>query len=119
MNNINILSENGLLIYKLIERHCKKLRLVEADSLEMIMLANSYDLYYQGAKFCKDNGTVVSMPTKTGTYDMLRPEYNQMKNEYGNILKHSPKYGLTPGDREKIFKGLDTKTKKKPTDGLD
>lgn len=119
MKNLEILSENGLLIYKMIEKHCKKLKIGEADSLEMIMLANSYDLYYQAALFCKQNGTVVSMPTKTGTYDMLRPEYNQMKNEYGNILKHSPKYGLTPGDRDKIFKGLNKKEKKDPAGGLD
>src|SRR5687768_2720183 len=119
MNNLDILSANGLLIYKLIEKHCKKLRLMEADSLEMIMLANSYDLDYQAAKFCKEKGRVVSMPTKTGSYEMLRPEYNQMKNEYGNILKHSPKYGLNPGDREKIFKGIDKKVRKDPAGGLD
>lgn len=43
------------------------------------------------------------MPTKTGTYPMIRPEYNVMKNEYAQILKHSAKFGLNPGDRAKIF----------------
>jgi hypothetical protein len=42
-----------------------------------------------------------------------------MRNEYNNILKHAPKYGLNPGDREKIFGGLKKKKKKDPNEGLD
>jgi hypothetical protein len=58
------------------------------------------------------------MITKTGTYELLRPEYNIMKNEYANVLKHSAKFGLNPGDREKIFKNIKP-PKKSITEGLD
>ena len=34
---------------------------------------------------------------------MVRPEYNIMKNEYAQILKHSGKFGLNPSDRDKLF----------------
>ena len=34
-----------------------------------------------------------------------------MKNEYQNILKHSAKFGLNPGDRAKIFAGMKSKKK--------
>jgi hypothetical protein len=39
-----------------------------------------------------------------------------MKSEYANILKHSSKFGLNPGDRAKFFKGLGEKEKKKGFD---
>jgi P27 family predicted phage terminase small subunit len=83
------------------------------------MLANSFDVYSQNATYCKENGTTFEMPTKTGTYPMIRPEYNVMKNEYSNILKHSSKFGLNPADRSKIF-GMKKKEKKKSlNDGLE
>lgn len=115
---MDFLSENGLLIFEQIKQYCKsKLNLMEIDDLELGMLANSFDTYAVNAKFCKDNGQTYDMPTKTGVYPMVRPEYNIMKNEYGNILKHSGKFGLNPGDRDKIFKGLkDDKGKKKGFD---
>ena len=53
---------------------------------------------------------------KGGVYEQIRPEYTVMKNAYGNILKHAGKFGLNPGDRDKIFKGLKDKEKKKGFD---
>lgn len=84
------------------------------DYLELSMLADAFVNFFEAAKFCRENGNTFEMPTKTGVYPMIRPEYNVKKNEYTNILKHSGKFGLNPGDRERIFKSLGAgKPKKK------
>ena len=103
-----------------------KLTMAEVDDIELSMLANSYDLYFRMAKYCNDHGVSMTFAAKApvpgdedddlaedeknfikakgGGYQQIRPEYTVMKNEYQNILKHSAKFGLTPGDRAKIFK---------------
>lgn len=106
------LSAAGLVIYTAILNHCKDNGIdKDIDTFELSMLANSFDLYSINAEYCRDNGTTQS-PEKGG-WDQIRPEYTVMKNEYQNILKHSSKFGLNPGDREKIFNGLKQKDKKK------
>lgn len=111
---MDFLTENGLLIFKELKKHCEKqLKMMDIDELELRMLANSFDKYAINAKFCKDHGDTFEMPTKTGTYPMIRPEYNVMKNEYSQILTHSGKFGLNPGDRAKIFKKVKLEEAKK------
>jgi phage terminase small subunit len=106
---MEFLSKNGILIFETLKKHCKSLKMMDADDLELAMLANSFDLYSQAAIFCRDKGNTFEMQTKTGAYPMMRPEYNVMKNEYQQILKHAGKFGLNPGDRMKIFKGIGDK----------
>jgi phage terminase small subunit len=115
---MDFLSDEGVEIYKRLEKHCKdKLKMFDIDSLELSMLANSFAMYFDAAKFCKDNGVSMTFQTEKGTYEQIRPEYSVMKNEYQNILKHGAKFGLNPGDRDKVFKGLgDGKEKKKGFD---
>lgn len=109
------LSEDGKTIYDAILNHCKENNIdKDIDTFELSMLANSFDLYAINAEYCRDNGTTQS-PEKGG-WDQIRPEYTVMKNEYQNILKHSSKFGLNPGDRAKIFNGLNKKEKKKGFD---
>lgn len=104
---MDFLSKNGLLIYQEIEKHCsEKLKLLDIDHFEMAMLANSIDLYSRMAKYCSENGF-------RNEHEQICPEYTVMKNEYQNILKHSSKFGLNPGDRAKFFKGMDDKKGKK------
>lgn len=113
---MDFLSEKGLLILQEIEKHCKdKLKMYDIDKFEMAMLANSFDMYAVNAKVCNTSGVAMTIITeKGGEYSQIRPEYTVMKNEYGNILKHSGKFGLNPGDRDKIFKSLaNNKPKKK------
>jgi P27 family predicted phage terminase small subunit len=111
---MDFLTESGRKIYKRLETHCKdKMKMMDIDSLELSMLAHSFDLYFETAKFCSDNGVKMTFVTEKGTYEQIRPEYTVMKNEYQNILKHGAKFGLNPGDREKVFKGLQPKEKKK------
>ena len=113
---MNYLSKNGEMIYKALQKHCEKLKMMEADSYELMMLANSFDLHSESAKLCNEDGTVMTITTeKGGTYSQVRPEYTVMKNEYQNILKHSAKFGLNPADRDRLFKGL-AKEKKKGFD---
>ena len=105
MKNMDYLSKNGVLIYKELKKHCDdKLRMFDIDHFELSMLANSLDMYSVAAKFCSENG--VSMATGDNGYKQICPEYSVMKNEYQNILKHSAKFGLNPGDRAKFFKSL-------------
>src|SRR5687768_9089591 len=109
------LSVDGRLIYEAILQHCKDNGIQkDIDTFELSMLANSFDLYSINAKFCKKHGTT-QQPEKGG-WDQIRPEYTVMKNEYQNILKHSSKFGINPGDRAKIFNGLKQKEKKKGFD---
>lgn len=112
---MDFLSENGFLVFKEIETHCReRLKMLDIDHLEMAMLANSIDLYAKAAKYCLDNGVKFTIVTEKGaSYEQICPEYTVMKNEYQNIIKHSSKFGLNPGDRAKFFKGLDEKKGKK------
>lgn len=123
MNKIDgftgFLSDEGVIILESLHRHCTKLKAMEIDSYELSMLANSFDLYAQNALVCRNEGVAMTIVTeKGGIYSQIRPEYTVMKNEYLNILKHSSKFGMNPGDRAKIFKGLDQKKKKSLTDDL-
>lgn len=84
------------------------------------MLANAFDLFEIMSKKCNDNGYIAPVSGKNGTFDQVVPEYGIMKQQYDIILKHSPKFGLNPGDREKIFNGMAKKKKKESVlDGLD
>jgi phage terminase small subunit len=110
---MNYLSKDGELIYKALQEHCKQLKMMDADHYELKMLANSFALHAESAKLCNEDGTVMTITTeKGGTYSQVRPEYTVMKNEYQNILKHSAKFGLNPGDRDRLFKGLGKEKRK-------
>lgn len=101
------LTETGQLIFDEIEKHCKdRMKIFDIDRFELAMLANCFDTYSRMALYCKENGF------RNG-YEQICPEYTVMKNEYSNILKHSSKFGLNPGDRAKFFKGIEGKEKKK------
>jgi hypothetical protein len=132
------LSGDGQLIFDELTAHCKrKLKMMDVDHFELSMLANSFALYAECARVCNDEGVSMTfgkketgngdddededkkVKAKGGPYQQIRPEYTVMKNEYANIMKHSPKFGLNPGDRARLFKGLDKKEKKKPDEGLD
>jgi phage terminase small subunit len=111
---MDFLSDEGEEIFKRLQKHCKeKLKVFDIDTLELSMLANSFAMYFNAARYCKDNGVSMTFVTEKGTYEQIRPEYSVMKNEYQNILKHGAKFGLNPADREKIFKGLDKGKEKK------
>jgi len=112
----SFLSEDGQLIFDAIKKHCKeKLKMMDVDDFELAMLANSLWLYADNARVCNETGISMTFTTeKGGEYSQVRPEYTVMTKEYQNVLKHSAKFGLNPGDREKIFKHLnDGKGKKK------
>lgn len=112
--NEGFLTDNGRAIFKKIKEHCQSNNILFAiDDLELAMLANSFDLYSDNAELCNRDGVSMTIITeKGGTYSQIRPEYTVMKNEYQNILKHSSKFGLNPGDRAKIFAGMKKEKKK-------
>lgn len=116
------LSKRGRTIFYAIVRHIKESNIIQSiDTLELSMLANSLDIYERMSTICNDpdKGFTEHVTGKNGTFKQVRPEYGIMKQQYDLVLKHSGKYGLTPGDREKIFGGLKKKEKKNPNEGLD
>lgn len=114
------LSKKGQDIFTRLQKHVReKLQMEEIDDLELSMLANSYALYFEMAEIIQTDGVKFTMTTeKGGEYEQIRPEYTVMRNEYQNILKHSSKFGLTPGDRTKIFKDFGKKNEPDPLDEL-
>jgi phage terminase small subunit len=112
------LSVEGEAIFDILREHCRsKLKMEDVDDFELAMLANSFYLYSDSAAYCNENGVKMTIRTeKGGIYEQICPEYTVMKNEYQNILKHSGKFGLNPGDRSKIFKKLDQGKKVKAFD---
>jgi len=114
------LTKRGRRIFLSIVKHIKDHGLIQdIDVLELSMLANSFDAYERAAAYCNEHGFSREIEAKQGSFGQIIPEYTVMRNEYGNILKHSPKYGLTPGDREKIFGGLKNKKRLDPVSDLD
>ena len=104
---MDYLSKNGLLIYAALEKHVKeRLKMFDIDEYELKMLANSFHLHEKAAEVCNRDGFLQVFANGTA---QVRAEYTVMKNEYLNILKHSAKFGLNPGDRDKIFGGLKDK----------
>jgi len=117
---MDYLSKRGRLLFYRIIRHIKESDLVrDIDTLELSMLANSFDLYEKMAEECNEKGYVRPVSGKNGTFDQAVPQYTIMQQQYANIMKHSPKFGLTPGDREKIFSGMKAKKKKDALADLD
>lgn len=133
-NDNSFLTEMGQEIFNVILGHCKKMGIDNSiDVFELSMLANSFSLYAESAAYCNKNGVKMVFESdkkgkngnennddkKGGRYEQICPEYTVMKNEYQNILKHSAKFGLNPGDRSKIFGIIRQKKKKETlTDGL-
>lgn len=108
------LTKEGERIYKAIEKHIKTSGILESiDTFELSMLANSFDLYSTCAIYCKENGIYIKVGNND--YRQVSPEYTVMKNEFSNILKHSPKFGINPTDRQK----LEAFSKKKEVSALD
>jgi len=116
----DFLTDEGIEIYTEIMKHLDANNLsLEIDYLELAMLANSFDLYAKAAKKCNLLG--YSTKATASGYTTINPDYLVLKTEYGNLLKHSGKFGLSAGDRMRIFKGLLSKKAKKvdPSDDLD
>jgi len=114
------LTKRGRKLFYSIVKHIKDTNVIEEiDTLELSMLCHSLYTYEMMADYCNKNGFTEMVTGKNGTFKQAVPEYSIMKNEYANVLRHSGKYGLTPGDRAKIFGGMKTKKKINPSEGLD
>lgn len=118
------LSPEGRQILSQLEKHCEMFpKAFAIDSLELAMLANSFDMYAKAAAVCHEKGISVKFKKgedkEGGVYEQIRPEYTVMKTEYSNILKHGPKFGLNPAARESIFKKLMAEQGEKKKKGFD
>lgn len=93
--------------------------MIQIDDIELTALANSYALYFENADYCNKNGVKFTLVTeKGGEYEQIRPEYTVMVKEANWFTKHSSKYGLTPGDRSRLFKDFGKKEEKDPLEEL-
>jgi P27 family predicted phage terminase small subunit len=106
------LTKEGIKIFNELLKHCQEKGISEKiDSFELSMLANEFDKYATAAHEAKENETGLYNKFKNGTVQ-VNAFHTIMKDSYGLIMKHSPKFGLNPIDREKIL-GLSKKEEKK------
>lgn len=91
------LTDRGESIFQLLKTHVSQMGIKDIDSLELSMLANSFDLYISNMEICKNENTFKNK------HDQIRAEFTVMQKAYDHILKHGAKFGLNPGDRAKIF----------------
>lgn len=105
--SISFLSPEGLSIYEDLKLHCQGIGFTDIDEYELSMLAHNFDQFAKAASYVSGHGAVHQMPTKTGTYPMVHPEFLVMEKCQNYILKHSPKFGLNPADRLKPSAGVD------------
>lgn len=116
---VDYLNKRGRKIFQLIVRHLKEAGIeFEIDILQLTMLANSMELYESAAKRLNDLRAAGDVDAY-GKGGKLSTDYQVMQKEYDKIVTHGAKFGLNPGDREKIFGGMKTKKKKNPNEGLD
>jgi P27 family predicted phage terminase small subunit len=115
----DFLTEDGRQIFDFLSDHLKENNIYkDVDLFELAVLSQAFSLYRKAAKIINDVGPT-QQPEKGG-WDQVSPWYTVLKNEYQNILKHSPKFLINPEARQRIFKGkLDKKKKVSITDGLD
>ena len=113
------LTDNGRKIFRSLLKHIDESGLdSRIDVYELTVLSNSFDCYESAAE--RVNKLRMAEDEKAfGSSGRLSTDYQVMKNEYANILKHGPKYGLNPGDRHKIFGGMKQKKKPDPSNGID
>lgn len=107
MSNEITLGRRAQVWFDQIKIHADRLGLMDVDDIEISMLANEYETYFTAMEYCNEHGFALKMPSG---YSQVRPEYTVMKGAYANIIKHSAKFGMTPGDRAKIF-GMKNKGK--------
>lgn len=90
-------------IFERIHEHVKTNGLdLKIDSLEMSMLAFSFYQFAEAVKSGIEKGFLNEYENEKGSTIQINGYQAQINQCYSNILKHSPKFGLTPGDREKI-----------------
>ena len=71
-------------------------------SIELSLLANEYAKYEEAAEIIREEGYYVeNLKTK---WKQIAPQVNVQKDAMSNILKLSPKFGMTPLDHSKLPK---------------
>lgn len=110
----NYLPKEAQKIFNRIYNHVKANGLeLEIDSLEMSMLAFSFYQFAEAVKNGIEEGFLNEYENDKGTTIQINGYQAQINQCYSNIMKHSPKFGLTPGDREKITAFAKKETEKK------
>lgn len=99
------LSETGVKIFNTIVKYLKAKGVTDnINTFELSMLSNSLDLYARAANEVTEVG--YDQDNKRSGGKVMTPAYAIMKNEYANILKHSPKFGLNPTDMVKLTNSI-------------
>mgnify|MGYP001791443661 CR=1 FL=1 len=102
MSPQSYLTSTGKKIFKVIYQHCQEKGIADdIDTFELSMLANAFDVFATNAALGNKKGFFNEF--KNGTVQ-VNAYHTICKDNYSVIMKHSPKFGLNPSDREKITK---------------
>ena len=94
------LTELAIAYFKGIEKILKGRGMDKDDfNIELSMLASEYAKYEDAMTQAKTHGFYNQYPNKTFQVNAFE---TVSKNSFNNVLKLSPKFGLTPQDFEKI-----------------
>jgi len=90
-------------IFKRIVKHLdENAATLPIDSIELSMLSMAYYQFEQAAIEGLAKGFVNDYSTEEKVSIQVNGYQSVMNSAYSNILKHSSKFGLNPGDREKL-----------------
>jgi len=108
MTGQDYLSDQGKYIFKKIAEHLQRVGVTDRiNTYELSMLANSLDLYATAATLVKHKG--FDQDNKRSGGKVITPAYAIMKNEYQNIQKHAPKFGINHVDMAKLAESIPEK----------
>ena len=104
------LNETGKAILKRLNDHCSQNNILfEIDEIMISNLAFWLMVMWESSADYGTNG--FEQTTKSG-YGQVSPKYAMMVKAQEMVAKLSPPFGITPGDRAKIFSGMKKEKKK-------
>lgn len=105
------LNDNGKAIYKRLSDHCEQNNVL--FSIDDIMISNLAFWLMVQWECSEEYGTEAGFIQKTKSgYGQVSPKYAMMVKAQEMVAKLSPPFGITPGDRAKIFSGMKKEKKK-------
>ena len=104
------LTKEGVKIFEELVTHCEEIKLHNADSFELSMLAFNFWVFDQAAKEIAKGG--YSQVTQSG-YKQITADFTALKQSGEYIKNNAGKFGLNPAAREKLTAFTAEKPKEK------
>lgn len=106
------LTKEGVKIFGELVDHCEKIKLHDADSFELSMLANAFDLHCRASLIMNKQGGGYAQKLKS-EYSQITADFTVWKQTGEYINKNAGKFGLDPASREKLKSFTEEKPKEK------